>query len=346
MRRRRSSVDRSFGLRVGAFLRGLPEATVGAALDEYGKRHGAGSAAYVRRCIRRQTGAVPRPESTIEEFWPDLDGRLQPTERLALLSLLRQARLRATERQEFVLGIDDIAHAKRLVEDAVVTEPDLLFPPERLAPSPEAAATYESLRRSERVALRARRADFFALADTIATTMRELPPHARASLVWDSARYRIEVRLRGGDMQHEEPLPPTEGDEHLLARWTDAELESRFKAGDVSYPEYVLRNMDTFFTAEERGELHKLAATQGLELERQLMEIQIKSRTSEADVKKLVETIRTLKEKGVRADVVSRHETPSGHIEIVARTSPWKLGCLPWIISGVSFVLSCVVAFA
>ena len=115
-----------------------------------------------------------------------------------------------------------------------------------------------------------------------------------------------------------------------LAQWTSLELESRFKSGEVSYPEYVLRNMDQFFTKEEQSELHKIAAMHGLELERLLMEIQIKSRTSEADLEKLLTTLRTLKDKGIKADVVSRHETPSGHIEISARSRSKLFGCLPW----------------
>lgn len=120
-------------------------------------------------------------------------------------------------------------------------------------------------------------------------------------------------------------------DDHgLLAKWTDFELEARFKSGDVSYPEYVLRNMDQFFSAEEQAELHKIAAMHGLELERLLMEIQIKSRTSEADLQKLVQTLKTLQEKGIAADIVSRHETPSGHIEISARSTKRLFGCLPW----------------
>ncbi len=117
-------------------------------------------------------------------------------------------------------------------------------------------------------------------------------------------------------------------DSSLLAKWNDLELETRFKSGEVSYPEYVLRNMDQFFTKEEQSELHKIAAMHGLELERLLMEIQIKSRTSEADLQKLLTTLKTLQEKKIAADVVSRHETPSGHIEISARSRRF-LGCLP-----------------
>jgi hypothetical protein len=110
------------------------------------------------------------------------------------------------------------------------------------------------------------------------------------------------------------------------------ELETRFKSGEVSYPEYVLRNMDQFFTKEEQSELHKIAAMHGLELERTLMEIQIKSRTSEADLQKLLTTLKTLQEKGIAADILSRHETPSGHIEISARSRKRILGCVPWFI--------------
>jgi hypothetical protein len=136
-------------------------------------------------------------------------------------------------------------------------------------------------------------------------------------------------------MRHDD-IPSDE--QTLLAKWSELELESRFKSGDVSYPEYVLRNMDQFFTAEEQSELHKIAAMHGLELERLLMEIQIKSRTSEQDLQKLLTTLRTLQEKGITADVVSRHETPSGHIEISARSRKRFFGCLPWVLTSVALV--------
>ena len=131
-------------------------------------------------------------------------------------------------------------------------------------------------------------------------------------------------------------------DSAFLAKWSDLELESRFKSGDVSYPAYVLRNMDQFFTAEEQAELNKIAAMHGLELERLLMEIQIKQRTSEADLQKLIATIRSLQDKNIAADVVSRHETPSGHIEISARSRRF-FGCLPFgtvLLGLVAFILS------
>ena len=126
-------------------------------------------------------------------------------------------------------------------------------------------------------------------------------------------------------------------DSGLLAKWNDLELETRFKSGEVSYPEYVLRNMDQFFTKPEQSELHKIAAMHGLELERLLMEIQIKSRTSEADLQKLLTTLRTLQEKKISADVVSRHETPSGHIEISARNRR-AMGCLPFSLLAIAAI--------
>lgn len=345
MKARRRPPDRSFGLRLATFLRELPEEETTGVLHRYAALRGHGAAAYLRRSLARAGGAVSRPEEVLADVWPDLGTRLAPAEQAELLTLLRISRIRATARVEITLGPEAFEEALRRVEATVGPELEALFPATERPPDPEAARLLDALRDSERVSLTARERDFRTMLGTCLGLRRRLPPSARLNVAWDSATLHLEVRMRGDAMTEKtEAEEPSE--ERLLAQWSDLELESRFKSGEVSYPEYVLRNMDQFFSEEERSELHKIAATHGLELERQLMEIQIKSRTSEADVKKLVDTIRTLKEKGVRADVVSRHETPSGHIEIVARTSPWRLGCFPWIISGLAFVLSLIVLLA
>ena len=173
--------------------------------------------------------------------------------------------------------------------------------------------------------------DFLLRAKLLQSFRRQvkIPVEILAYFELPTAQFTLHIgSSKRTTMQNEETI--TDVDSGLLAKWQSLELESRFHSGEVSYPEYVLRNMDQFFTKEEQSELHKIAAMHGLELERLLMEIRIKSRTSEEDLQKLLNTIKTLQEKGISADVISRHETPSGHIEITARSRrsairwPWS----------------------
>jgi hypothetical protein len=207
----------------------------------------------------------------------------------------------------------------------------------------DAVLFQQMIRDGERKLLVGQICDFVLQLRRLQHFRQRIPGSADLVAVFELPTARITVQVvqaRRNLMENEE----TSQDDHgLLAKWSDIELESRFKAGEVSYPEYVLRNMDQFFSPEEQAELHKLAAMHGLELERQLMEIQIKGRTSDADLKKLVETLRTLSEKGIAADVVSRHETPSGHIEITAK-SRRRIGCLPHM-AVLAVIVSTVLAF-
>ena len=170
--------------------------------------------------------------------------------------------------------------------------------------------------------------DFFLRVAMLQQIRTKVAVPVRIQAVFELPTAQITLRIVQARKQRMNNESYSNEDSSLLSKWNDLELETRFKSGEISYPEYVLRNMDQFFTKEEQSELHKIAAMHGLELERLLMEIQIKSRTSEADLQKLLTTLRTLQEKKIAADVVSRHETPSGHIEISAR-SRRMLGCLP-----------------
>jgi hypothetical protein len=246
------------------------------------------------------------------------------------------ARLRQTQ-VRLDVGREDLAQVLKTVADLVDAQVAVELVPRGVSwmATPDAVLFDRMAREEERQALYARIGEYLIWIrilqrEAVASgTNRKL----RIVLVYEIETARIASTLveRGGSsMATDPPHDATHDEEHsLLARWHELELESRYRAGEVSYPEYVLRNMDQFFSEEEQAELHKIAAMHGLELERMLMEIQIKSRTSEQDLQKLLETIRNLQDQGISADVVSRHETPSGHIEISAR-SPKRWGCLPW----------------
>jgi hypothetical protein len=181
---------------------------------------------------------------------------------------------------------------------------------------------------NERFVLESKVRDFEVTLRVLHDFRRSIPRSVRLIAVFETAASAVAVNVVHPKDQLMPSDHPGPEEQRLVAQWSEEALESRFRAGEVSYPEYVLRNMDLFFTKEEQAELHKVAAMQGMELERALMEIQIKSRTSEADLEKLVKTLKTLQQRGINADIVSRHETASGHIEISAKSR--RLGCLPF----------------
>ncbi len=312
--------------------------TVDRVLQAYRERYGDGAYAYARRTIGawkqgqvKQVGqTVMRLLDVVPQF-VDLDTKFELARivREETLRRLRQSRI------DFVVPADgELGTAMTQLKEIVEAQIAIELPPgvleEQTWLSKEDAALFQRMiRDTERVLLAAWVADFFARVRLLQRMRMEGETNAKIIAHFELPTAKITLRIvepRKRRTMSQEHL--SSDDSAFLAKWSDMELESRFKSGDVSYPAYVLRNMDQFFSPEEQSELNKIAAMHGLELERLLMEIQIKQRTSEADLQKLLGTIKSLQEKNIAADVVSRHETPSGHIEISARSRRF-LGCLP-----------------
>ena len=311
--------------------------TMDRVLQAYREEYGDGAYAYARRTIGawkqgqvKQVGqTVMRLLNVVPQF-VDLDTKFELARivREETLRRLRQARI------DFVVPADGslsepMARLKEVIEAQIAIElPPGVIEEQTWLSREDAAMFQKMIRDTEKVLLAAWYADFFARVRLLQRIRAEGETDARIVAWFELPTAKISLRIVESKKRQKMSQENPSDDSAFLAKWSDMELESRFKSGDVSYPAYVLRNMDQFFTAEEQAELNKIAAMHGLELERLLMEIQIKQRTSEADLQKLLGTIRTLQEKNIAADVVSRHETPSGHIEISARSRRF-LGCLP-----------------
>jgi hypothetical protein len=308
--------------------------------------YGDGAYAYAKRTIAswesRQVEQVGRAMMQLLEVVPQFVDL--PT-KFELARILREETLRRVRQHRVTIPVradDSLQDVISLLQQVIDAQLTLQLPPGVIESGAwlsksEAACFERMIVEAEKRLLFAQAQDFFKRVSMLQQIRDKVDVPVRMHAVFELPTAQITLRIMQARNKHMNLEPPHEDDSSFLAKWNDLELETRFKSGDISYPEYVLRNMDQFFTKEEQSELHKIAAMHGLELERLLMEIQIKSRTSEADLQKLLTTLRTLQEKKIAADVVSRHETPSGHIEISAR-SRRMLGCLPTGVLIASFI--------
>ena len=332
--------------RITRIFQSMDDETQEKVLQAYREVHGDGAYAYAKRTIAawkvrppQQVGQTIMRLLDVVPLFVDLQTKFE------LAYIVREETMRRLRQLRMTIEVsteDDLQSAMERVKEVIDTQLEVELPPgvieTRTWLSKDDAAFFEEMHKeADRRILYEQAKDFFKTVRTLQQIRSKIRIPVGILAVFELPTAQITFRIvqaSRGPMSDEnrgpmsEELLTTHDDSGLLARWNDLELETRFKSGDVSYPEYVLRNMDKFFSEEQQAELHKIAAMHGLELERLLMEIQIKSRTSEADLQKLLTTLRTLQEKKIQADVVSRHETPSGHIEISAR-SRRTVGCLP-----------------
>lgn len=351
---------------VRIFLAMEPE-TVERVLQTFRAKYGDGAYAYARRTIGSwKQGQVRQVGQTVMRLLEVVPLYVDRTTRFELAQILREETLRRLRQTNMVLIVatdGDLTEPMARLREIIDAQVSIELPPGVLETQAwigqeDAAVFQRMIREVERTVLNAWYRDFFERVRLLQNLRAEIEVPVKMEAVFElptarfilrivpgARRASLETSLRRATSftsssmeQHEQHLDDTQ----FLAKWSDLELETRFKSGEVSYPEYVLRNMDQFFSPEEQSELHKIAAMHGLELERLLMEIQIKSRTSEADLQKLLTTLKTLQEKNIAADVVSRHETPSGHIEISAR-SRRRLGCLPLGGGAAMLMIACAV---
>jgi hypothetical protein len=322
----------------------MDEETQGQVLEKFRDRYGDGGYAYAKRTIAswrsqdvQQVGLTVTRLLEVVPLFVDLETKFE------LAGLIRQETLKRVRQSQFSIEIsskEDLWHAaaqmKEIIDAQLTTKlPEGVIQSEAWLTKEYGSYFEQMLLEAEKRLLYGRAKDFIRRANYLLAYRSQIPAHVQIHAIFElpTSLFTLRIVQPRKDGMNQETYSDDSG---LLAKWNDLELETRFKSGEVSYPEYVLRNMDQFFTKEEQSELHKIAAMHGLELERLLMEIQIKSRTSEADLQKLLTTLRTLQEKKISADVVSRHETPSGHIEISARNRR-AIGCLP---VGILFALA------
>jgi hypothetical protein len=324
--------------RVTRIFLAMDEETKDRVLQKYRERFGDGSYAYAKMTIAAwQTHQVEQVGQTSMRLLEIVPLYVDLPTKFELALILREETLRRVRRFDLTMDVacdEDLGEAMARVKEVIDGQVSAKLPPGVIESGAwltksEASFFEQMIVEAEKRRLYELAKDLFHRVAYLQQIRRKIVIPVGINAVFELPTALITLRIvqaKKERMSHEENF--LDEDSTLLSKWDTLELESRFKSGDVSYPEYVLRNMDQFFTKAEQSELHKIAAMHGLELERLLMEIRIKSRTSDADLEKLLNTLKTLQEKKIQADVVSRHETPSGHIEISAR-SRRMFGCLP-----------------
>ncbi len=322
--------------RVVRIFQSMDEETRDRVLEKYREKYGDGGYAYAKRTIASwQNREVQQVGLTVIRLLGVVPLFVNLETKFELARIVREETLRRVRQIKLVLPVgskvdlwDATERLKEIIDAQLNTRlPEGVIQTEVWLTKEYGGFFEQMILEAEKRLLYERAKDYLRRAEYLLEFREQIPSHVQINAIFELPTALITLRIvhpRKHGMNQE----AFSDDSGLLAKWNDLELETRFKNGEVSYPEYVLRNMGQFFTEAEQSELHKIAAMHGLELERLLMEIQIKSRTSEADLQKLLTTLRTLQEKKISADVVSRHETPSGHIEISARNRR-SMGCLP-----------------
>ncbi len=114
-------------------------------------------------------------------------------------------------------------------------------------------------------------------------------------------------------------------DQDVITQIMRAESDSRYAEGQMTAQEYVLRNIDRYFSPQQQEELRLIAAKQGLELDKMKTEVVMRGQSSAHDVEQFKKLLDDLKKSGARADVEGNYQTPSGSVSIKAKTN--ALGC-------------------
>lgn len=287
---------------------------------------------YLVSRLRPYKGEHDRPGLTVSHLFRLVTTVIDAPRKMELARLIRKVSLQRTRHTNLTLTLKDNASLARLIEQVVelvqmqiaVELPPDYFEMQAWLMQGDLGMFQAMIKDTEQELLYRRVADLVVRAQWLKRITRSFPKHVDVRLVFEIETACVTIRIERSNMSEEEPS--LQSDQDLLAKWQELEIEAKFRSGDIAYPEYVLRHLDQFFDKAEQAELHKLAAQHGLELERMLMEIRIKSKTSEEDIKRLIDILKDLDKQNIRAEVVSRHETASGHIEIRAKSRRFP-GC-------------------
>jgi hypothetical protein len=126
-------------------------------------------------------------------------------------------------------------------------------------------------------------------------------------------------------------------DQDVITQIVRAESDARFADGKMTAQEYVLRNIDRYFSPQQQEELRLIAAKQGLELDKMKTEVMLRGQSSAHDVEQFKKLLDDLKQSGAKADVEGSYQTPSGSVTIKAKTR--AVGCTTLIVGFVLLAL-------
>ena len=309
-----------------------------AILDEYGKRYGASAREYAETTMKRwRSGGVIMSGQTMARLLDLVPRYLQPDEKFALVEKIRLETLKKLHRTELRIRLrpgDSAVHSLSQVLELIqkqgaVELPRSFYELKGWINAKDASMMQELVLALEQDALYARVVDLFYQISLLQGARKALPRAKLIQIAFDLPAARVIVAIDRAPRKELKKMQQTpEDDNDLLVQLQKIENQQRFQKGEMGFHEYLLRNMDTLFTPEQVEELRALAVKQGLELDRLKSEIVLKGQTSAHDIKAFVDLVEDLKAKKTHADVTGKYITPSGEIEIQAKTS--RAGCSVW----------------
>lgn len=323
-----------------AFL-SMPYEELNILLEEYRAAEGDDAYDYARRTIHKwRSGRVRMTGETMSRLLDLVPRHLPIAKKLDLVKQLRHLaycrqkklkinlRLRTDRPLEHTLE----AVSKLVIKQVNMAVPDGLTEIQGWLYANDTVALQQLLIEQEREMLYALVADLYwniKLGQWIRT-------HAPGRVVVEvrfeipTAHVKIEIRRPRRARMNEEPIL-SNPDQDVITQIVRAESDARFAEGQMTAQEYVLRNIDRYFTPAQQEELRLIAAKQGLELDKMKTEVMLRGQTSAHDVEQFKKLLEDLKKSGAKADVEGNYQTPSGSVLIKAKTRP--LGCLGFVVA-------------
>jgi hypothetical protein len=318
-----------------AFL-SMPYTQLTLLLDEYRQSYGNESADYATKTIHKwRTGRVRMTGETMARLLDLVPRHLAMPQKLELVKRLRELAYRRQKKVNVNLSLPAdrpiestlSAVSKLVVQQVNLAVPEGLTEIQSWLYANDTVALQQMLVEQEREMLYALVADLYWNIQLGRWIRTHTPGRLVVEVTFEipTAHVKIEIR-RPGRLRRGEAPTLSNPDQDVITQIVRAESDSRFAEGQITAQEYILRNIDRYFTAAQQEELRLIAAKQGLELDKMKTEVMLRGQTSEHDIEQFKTLLEDLKKSGAKADVEGNYQTPSGSVLIKAKTRP--LGCL------------------
>jgi hypothetical protein len=319
-------------------------------LDEYRATYGDEAHDYARRTIHKwRSGRVRMTGETMVRLLELVPRHLPMQKKLELVRRLRTLAYRGRRKLKVGLTIPADrslestlgAVSKLVMRQVQLAVPDGLTEIQGWLYAHDTQALQELLIEEEREIMYMLVADLYWNIKLGQWLRTQVPGRLVVEVRFEipTAHVKIEIRKpRRGHIGEEPAL--VNPDQDVITQIVRAESDARFADGQMTAQEYVLRNIDRYFTPAQQEELRLIAAKQGLELDKMKTEVMLRGQTSAHDVEQFKKLLDDLKKSGAKADVEGNYQTPSGSVLIKAKTNP--MGCTTLLLG--ALIVICLLA--
>jgi hypothetical protein len=320
--------------RVKSIFLSLPTDRLAALLMDYEGLYGQGALKYAIRTIPLwRAGYTDMSGQTMTRLLDLVPHHLDQSSKYDLVEALRSATLSKLRKTTISLKVrpdESLGHvvgaAVELIgKQASIELPSDLYEIGSWITDNDAKLLQKMVLQMERDVLLARTADLVLNLALLQRVRRELANAKVVAATFEVPTATIHISIGRPRRNDAARMSTPNQDSDLLRQLARAENDHHFQSGSLSFQEYVLRNMDDYFTPQQQAELNQLAARQGIELNKLKAEILIRGQTSAHDIQGLLKLLDQLKAQGANADINAEYQTPSGKIQIRAKSS--RFGC-------------------